>query len=118
MSLTIRPPGMKKLVPPMRSSSSKSPGRQQHRKRKQAQNGGEEPCPAGEGQFISESPRARRSSVVAMKLMAPSMDATQKRAMEMIQRFSPTAMPGPAAPPTALRAADKKSSRQWAGRRG
>ena len=38
-----------------------------------------------------------------MKLMAPSMDATQKSAMEMIQRFSPMAMPGPAAPPTALK---------------
>ncbi len=41
-------------------------------------------------------PRARRSSVVVMKLSAPISDATQKMAMLAIHRSAPSPCPGPA----------------------
>ena len=45
---------------------------------------------------ISESPRARRSSVVVMKFSAPISDAMQNTAMLHSQRSSPSPCPGPA----------------------
>ncbi len=46
--LTYRPPGMKKLVPAIRSSSKKNSAAEQHRKRKQSQHRRGKPGPAGE----------------------------------------------------------------------
>src|SRR5258708_37467316 len=49
LSLTTRPPGMKKLLPPTRSSSSRIPPRQQYGKRQQREDRGGKPGPHGEG---------------------------------------------------------------------
>ena len=92
---------MKKLVPPMRSSSSRAPAASSTANESKPRMAVTNHAQQVRGSFISESPRVRRSSVVAMKLIAPSMEATQKMAMENTQSVSPTAMPGPAAPPTA-----------------
>ncbi len=102
LSLTMRPPGTKKLVPPTRSRSSSAPAASKTAKESRERMAVMNQLQQVSGSRRSESPRARRSSVVAMKLSAPSIEATQKMAMEMIHRVWPAACPGPAAPPTAL----------------
>ena len=52
------------------------------------------------GMRISFMPLQRRSTVVAIKLMAPISEAPQKTAMLMIQRVWPRPSPGPVTRPT------------------
>src|SRR6516162_8316875 len=54
------------------------------------------------GMHMNVMPLARRSSVVAMKLSAPSSEAIQKMAMDKPHRLAPHCIPGPASLPMAL----------------
>src|SRR2546421_12991872 len=93
---------MKKLVPAVRSriksiqagrsTANASKGMQEVMNHAQVQI----------GMRIRVMPLARKSSVVAMKLSAPSRDPTQKMAIEIPQRFIPQPLPGPPSVPLAL----------------
>ena len=54
------------------------------------------------GMRISRMPLQRRSTVVAMKLIAPIRDAPQKIAMLVIQSVWPIPSPGPVIRPAPL----------------
>src|SRR2546430_16312497 len=54
------------------------------------------------GMRIRVMPLARRSSVVVIKVRAPSRDPKQKMAVEIPPRLIPQPMAGPASLPTAL----------------
>src|SRR6266403_5579882 len=54
------------------------------------------------GRRMRLMPLTLRSSVVVMKFNAPNNWPTQKSAMEIIQRITPSPWPGPATAPTEL----------------
>ncbi len=54
------------------------------------------------GRRIRPMPLQRKSTVVTIKLSAPSKEPTQKMAIERAHKFCPIPNPGPASEPTAL----------------
>ena len=86
VSLTTRPAGMKKLVPPSRSSNSRIPAASSTGKESRARMAVVNQVQTVSGIFISDIPLVRILRTVVMKLRAPSREAIQKRAMLMIQR--------------------------------
>ena len=76
---------MKKLVPPTRSSNSRTPAANNTAKESSIRTAVINQAQQVSGRRIRERPRARRSSVVAMKFKEPKSDPTQKMAMETIQ---------------------------------
>src|SRR6185369_17855488 len=100
-----RPPGTKKLVPTVRSSSSRMPAPSSTGNDSKASTAVVNQAQHVSGMRISVMPLVRIFSSVVMKLSAPSSEPTQKIAMLIIQRFMPAPWPGPAAAPTALNGA-------------
>ncbi len=86
---TTRPPGMKKLVPALRSSSSRTPAPNRTGNDRSASTAVVNQAQQVSGMRISDMPLLRNPSVVAMKFKAPSSEPTQKIAMLMIHRFMP-----------------------------
>ena len=90
-------------MPAVRSSSSSTPAASSTAKPSSPRMAVTSQVQQVSGMRISDMPLQRRSTVVAMKLMAPISDAPQKIAMLMIQSVLPHALrPGPASAPTAL----------------
>ena len=96
---------MKKLVPAVRSRSKSMQAGRSTAKASKAIQEVMNHAQVQIGMRIRVMPLARRSSVVAMKLRAPSRDPMQKMAIEIPQRFIPQPIPGPASLPTALKGA-------------
>ena len=92
---------MKKLVPPTRSSISRTHAPIRTAKASRPRIAVVNQAQTVSGRRIRESPFVRRSSVVTMKFSAPISEATQKMKMLMIQRFIPIPCPGPADSPSA-----------------
>src|SRR5713101_2843164 len=103
--LTYSPPGMKKLVPAIRSSSSRMPPASKTGNESSASTAVVNHAQQVIGILIRDIPRVRMFSSVVIKLSAPSSDPTQKIAMLIIHRFTPAPWPGPATLPNALNGA-------------
>src|ERR1017187_5248034 len=101
-SLIMRPPGMKKLVPTVRSRISSSPAASSTANPSSARTAVTSHAQQVSGIRISRMPWQRRSTVVAMKLMAPISEAPQKIAMLEIHKVWPRPSPGPVMRPAAL----------------
>src|SRR4029077_12152976 len=102
LSLTIKPPGMKKLVPPSRSISSKMPPAKSTGKESKARIAVVNHVQTVRGIRIKDIPLARMLRTVVMKFKAPKSDPRQNMAILMIQRVCPNPWPGPATWPRAL----------------
>src|SRR5882672_12220812 len=96
---------MKKLVPAVRSRIKSMQAGRSTAKASKAMQEVMNHAQVQIGMRINVMPLARRSSVVAIKLRAPSREPMQKMAIEIAQRFIPQSMPGPASLPTALNGA-------------
>ncbi len=103
--LTYKPPGIKKLVPAIRSSSSRIPPPNRTGNESSARIAVVNQAQHVSGIRIKVIPRVRMLSRVVMKFNAPNNDPTQKMAMLIIQRFTPAPCPGPAILPNALKGA-------------
>src|SRR4029434_2167256 len=103
--LTYKPPGMKKLVPAIRSRSNKMPPPKRTGNDKSASTAVVNHAQQVSGILINDIPRVRMLSNVVMKFNAPSNEPTQKIAMLITQRFIPAPWPGPAIFPIALKGA-------------
>src|SRR2546423_3094677 len=101
--LTYSPPGMKKLVPAIRSSSSRMPPPNKTGNESNASTAVVNHAQQVSGIRIKDMPRVRMFSSVVMKFSAPSNEPMQKIAMLIIQRFTPAPWPGPATLPSALK---------------
>src|SRR5437763_6271186 len=102
LSLTTSPPGMKKLVPACRSSNNKMPPASSTGNESSARIAVVNQDQHVSGMRIRDMPRVRMLSKVVMKFKAPSSEATQKMAIEVIQSVTPAPCPGPAILPSAL----------------
>src|SRR5208282_1335064 len=98
--LTTSPPGMKKLVPPSRSSSIRMPAESSTPNASKLRIAVMNQAHTVSGSRIMLSPGARRSITVVIKLIAPISDAAQKNAIEMIHIVWPSPSPGPAIEPS------------------
>ena len=105
LPFTSRLAGKKKLVPAMRSSSSRTAAANSTAKLNKLRIAVMNHAQQVSGSRMSDMPGQRISMNVTMKLIEPSTEATQKRAMDTIQRFCPVPSPGPASFPTALKGA-------------
>ena len=77
---------MKKLVPPTRSSSSKTPAANKTANESRAKTAVISHDQQVSGMRPRDRPRVRRFKVVAMKFRAPRSEPTQNRAMEMTHK--------------------------------
>src|SRR6185295_17607617 len=100
-----RPPGTKKLVPTVRSSSSRMPPPSNTGNDSRASTAVVNQAQQVNGMRIKDIPFVRMLISVVMKLSAPSNEPTQKIAMLITQRFIPAPCPGPAIFPNALKGA-------------
>src|SRR5687767_12858172 len=100
-----RPPGTKKLVPTVLSSSRRMPPPSSTGNESKASTAVVNQAQHVSGMRIRDIPRVRMLSNVVMKFSAPSNEPTQKIAILIIQRFIPAPCPGPAGKPTALNGA-------------
>src|SRR5439155_11659058 len=103
--LTYKLPGMKKLVPAMRSNNSRMPPPSRTGNESRASTAVVNQAQQVSGMRIRDMPRVRMFSSVVIKFNAPSSEPTQKIAMLMIQRLTPAPWPGPATLPSALKGA-------------
>src|SRR5437870_5260952 len=103
LSLTTNPPGMKKLVPACRSSSNRMPPAKSTGNDNSARIAVVNQDQQVSGMRIKDMPRVRMLSKVVMKFKAPSSEAMQKIAIEVIQSVTPAPCPGPALLPSALK---------------
>src|SRR5437764_13159810 len=95
--------GTKKLVPALRSSSNSTPAASKTGNPSRLSTAVTNQFQHVNGNCIIRKPACRRSRVVAMKLMAPIVDATQKMPMLTIHNVWPGPWPGPETAPTALK---------------
>ena len=84
-SVITKPPGMKKLVPAIRSSSNKDASREQYTERQQSQDRGDKPRPAG--QWQASQGHAFRAEV------DPSVVINSARPSTTLRRKSPSQRP-------------------------
>jgi len=101
--LTYKPPGMKKLVPPIRSSNKRMPPPSKTGNESNARIAVVNHAQQVGGMRMSVIPRVRIFTSVVIKFKAPNSEPTQKMAILMIQRFTPAPSPGPALFPSQLR---------------
>jgi len=95
--------GNKELVPAVRSSSNRTPAASSTAKPSSPRMAVTSQVQHVSGMRIRLMPLHRRSTVVAMKLIAPISEAPQKIAILIIHRVCPIPSPGPDRRPTALR---------------
>src|SRR5205085_8746714 len=103
LSLTTSPPGMKKLVPACRSSNKRMPPAKSTGNESSARIAVVNQDQHVSGIRIKDMPRVRMFKSVVMKFKAPSNEAMQKMAIEVIHNVTPAPCPGPALLPSALK---------------